>query len=205
MARLLIAAVLVAVLLPAVASAATLEVSGGGLLMWQLGLFDTCGTLSGNGFPQIIACSNSPQLFPPLDGTTLTQFHVPLANINGLLYMGPPMPNPPIPPINLRMLFVHDPIPPLNEVNGPISTPFTMTGTLDLFHPVTNDPVVFDLVGHGMLNCCYRPDPLSSLPLVAVDVTFSVPEPASVVLLGVAIAPPVFLLGVRARRKARAA
>jgi len=203
MTKFLVAAALILACLPLVADAATLEVTGGGLLMWQLGLFDTCGSLSGNGFPQIIACSNTPQLFPPLDGTTFTQFHIPFATIGGITYLGPAMPNPPIPPINMRMMFIHDPIPALNQVQGPISTPFTMTGTLDLFHPVTNDPIVFDLVGQGLLNCCHRPDPLNGLPLVAVDVTFTVPEPTSGLLLGMVV-PALLVVGRKVKERLRA-
>ena len=200
MVRLLGAACLVLTFFTATAGATTLEVTGGQILMWQLGLFDTCGAMSGNGFPQIIACANNPQLFPPLDGTTMTRFYVPFAPINGISYLGPPMPNPPIPPINLTMLFVHEPIPALNMVTGPIATPFTMTGTLNVFHPTTNDPVTFDLVGHGTLNCCYRPDPLSGLPLVAVDVTFTAPETSSFVLLSTTIVPVFFVLGRMRKR-----
>lgn len=195
MKKLLLAACLVVALYAAPAHATTLQVTGGHLLMWQLGAFDTCGDISGPGFPQIITCSNVPQLFPPLDGTTLTQFYVPFATIDGIQYKGPPLGSPPIEPINLTMLFVHEPVPGLGAVTGPIDTPFTMTGVLSVFHPDTMAPVTFDLVGQGILHCCFRPDPLSGSPVVAVEFTFTpVPEASSMLLLAGAIGP--LLLGV---------
>jgi hypothetical protein len=98
------------------------------------------------------------------------------------------------------MLFLHQPI---SDVPM-ITAPFTMTGTLNLFDPLTNDPVVVDLIGQGTIQCCRTPDPLgSSFQLVAVEFNFepgptSVPEPSSLSLLAGAFWP---LLVVAMRKK----
>ena len=199
MPRRLAAVLLFLIGFTATARASTLEVTSGSIRMIQP-LFDTCGGISGDRFPLMTPCFNGPFFFPPLDGTTNAHFYIQRVMIDGVLYNGPPRGGPPFfdEPQNLQMLFVHDPIP---FVTTPVVIPFAMTGTLSLLDPVTGQPVIFDLIGQGMVNCCYRYDPVVDFNFVTVEMVFTpVPEPSSLRLLVSAIAPSLVVLRLSRRR-----
>jgi hypothetical protein len=169
-----------------VADATTIEITEGRVYTDQFTLGDVCVTIPS---PAINACSlgggiNSPQLY------------IPRVLIDGVSYDGPEN-NVPLGMRrnNLIMRFTYQPIPPQTPsftvpyfVPEPVSTPFTMTGTLALLDPATTGQIVFDLIGAGSFTCCYRPDTLSGFPLTHSEFNFtSVPEPSSALLLAVPI------------------
>jgi hypothetical protein len=203
-AKLSLIACLVLAFSSVTAEATTIEVTNGRVSMFELGLFDTCFFTSGPALMVNICNPGSRQLMPPLGAVTMTRFAADRAIIDGVRYNGPPPIGPPpfgVLPFNLNMAFLHLPV-----SDGPLTTvPFTMTGTLGLLDPVTNDPIVFDLVGRGTLRCCRQPDPTGgSFQLVAVEFDFepgpaSVAEPSSMMLL--VAAWPLLRFGCRRAKK----
>ena len=185
MVKLLIV-LLVLVCSIATAGATTIELTSGRVWMDQNILFDTCVHVDDSA-TLINACQAATYLFGDLDGTTTVPFYSFRVFLNGIWY-DPTDPGPGAPFVripNLIMNFVHEPITTGAPGVDPVHVPFTMTGTLDLLHPDTGDPVAFDLAGHGTLSRYWYPEPTIGHPFLHVEFAFAVPEASSLLLLAV--------------------
>src|SRR5688572_20542239 len=95
----------------------------------------------------------------------------------------------------LEPLKINNPSPPPFPGGPNQFTAFAATGTLDLLRADTNEPVTFDLIGQGQVECCWEGFFRKTTWWFAPA---SVPEPSSLVLLTVGTLP--ILAYIRRRR-----
>ena len=195
----------------------TLQITGGGYsLDGSNPFFDVSGVITGPN-SKITASHNnawSPLGLATGEGTVfvLRTFGSSGTVINDIHYSPPPPTPPPFVdlPVNLHMVLLHAPIsldfpdPPLWIItDGPVREAFSMTGTLKVIDPATNNPVDFDLVGTGYVDVFWRET--QSFPFIHADYIFTpqpVPESSSLVLLLIAIGP-LAVVAVRKKEMAQ--
>jgi hypothetical protein len=192
-----------------------IQVTNGGLYTDQFALWDTCVSIP--AFHILNRCTESAFSLHPnalAQGQAITRHYVSEVTVDGIVYPGPEPGGPPffINPTNLNMTFMFDPVPNVSPtfvagewiIPDAYSKPFTMVGTLSMFDPDTGEPILFDVVGQGTLDRFWRlatftgPGGIPGVtPVFRAELTFTVPEQSSLILLGIAFGP---LLAVTYRR-----
>jgi len=186
----LVKAVFVVLALTSTAWAESVIFTGGTAAAPQAGAFDMGAVLTGENTS---VAGTRPAAFPLLSLPSGNSFFSVLTFtqlLNGVQYAANPQNGN---DFNLLMGFVHDPVPAsilgnsISDTPGlKFSSPFTMTGTLFVRDLSTNQDVLFNVSGQGLLNVSKVEVPLSAFPFLNVEFNFApvpVPESSSLSLL----------------------